>query len=107
MIKLVQITGESYDLETGKERPKAIVLSNGVRQLSIEVSDEAVKEIIQMQLEVAKKEPLMERMASQPPQIRPLVEAAPAPVLAELAETPEDDDPGVDYADSSTGTASI
>jgi len=53
MIRVVRISGESIDLETGKELPKSLVLSNGLREISITVSDEIVQEVIRLQVEQA------------------------------------------------------
>ena len=108
MIKLVSIVGESYDLETGNELPKSIVLTNGIRQLSIPVSDEVIKDILMMEMEL-KKETKKFGPANHivlKPTIAPVEDPDP-PTLAEPADAPGDEDPGFEYADSSTGTMSI
>jgi len=51
MIHVVRITGESYDLESGTEIPKALVLSNGVREFSLHVDDDTVQAVVEMMAE--------------------------------------------------------
>jgi hypothetical protein len=51
MIKISRIAGESYELETGKRFPKAIVLTNGIREVAIHVPDEIVTQLLQMEAE--------------------------------------------------------
>ena len=112
MIKLIQIVGESYNLETGQETKKALVLSNGIRQLSVEVSDEVIRDLIMMQLEASQAETPSTRAANHVV-VQPVVveetseEPVDVPTMAAVADAPVDEDPGFEYADSSTGTASI
>ncbi len=48
MIVVKRITGESFDLETGSEVPRGLVLSNGSQELIIPASDEVIKSIVIM-----------------------------------------------------------
>jgi hypothetical protein len=108
VIKLVSIVGESYNLETGQETKKALVLSNGIRQLTVEVGDEVIRDLIMMQLE-AKQTPREVNNIVVQPVVAEEVSEEPAdvPTMAAVADAPVDEDPGFEYADSSTGTASI
>ena len=51
MIKVSRISGESYDLETGDKILKAIVLTNGKREIAIQVSDDVITQILMMERE--------------------------------------------------------
>lgn len=51
MIRVVRIAGESYDLETGSEFPKALILSNGIREFALHVDDETIKAVVEMMAE--------------------------------------------------------
>jgi hypothetical protein len=54
MIRVVRLAGESLDLETGTELPKSLVLSNGLREVSIIISDDIAREVVRMQVELKK-----------------------------------------------------
>jgi hypothetical protein len=56
MITVKRITGESYDLETGEEIPKTLVLSNGSQEVSIAVDDETAVEVVKLM--VGRQEPM-------------------------------------------------
>jgi len=51
MIVVKRIAGESYDLETGQEIPKTLVLSNGHHEFGFPIDDETARSIIQFMLE--------------------------------------------------------
>jgi hypothetical protein len=115
MIKLVKITGETYDIETGKETGKGIVLSNGHEELHIPVRDEDVRDIILLQMKakeavIAVPTGVVGKPADPNPYTEEenLGEGATAVVpLASVADSPAEDEPGPEFDDSSTGTASI
>lgn len=67
MIKIVRIAGESFDLETQQEMPKALILSNGERELSLYVDDDVAKEIIEMMKETAKPAQMRQAGYAVPP----------------------------------------
>lgn len=48
MIFIKRITGESFDLETGSQLPKNLVLSNGTSEVSIPVTDEVAMTVVQL-----------------------------------------------------------
>jgi hypothetical protein len=48
MIVVRRIAGESYDLVTGKEQPKALVLSNGHSEVFVPINEETVLRVIQL-----------------------------------------------------------
>ena len=101
MIQLVQIRGESYDLETGSRSSKALVISNGVRTLDIPASDELVEQVLKMLVESAEQE--------EPTRASPVVSMTFEPEQSEpvrlpvRAPEPDEDD----YADELTGVGSI
>ncbi len=57
MIRVIRIAGESFDLESGKEMSKAIVLSNGHRELSVYVDDDIIQGLLQMSAEAVSEAP--------------------------------------------------
>jgi len=113
MISVVAITGETYDLNTGRETPKGVILSNGVRNITIEVSDEVIKEVILLDAEVrnaeAPKRNGKTRKVKSEPMAPPvaLTDEADENPLGEAVEPPPEDDPGFDYADADTGVSSV
>jgi hypothetical protein len=117
MIFVSRIIGESYDMNTGKEMPKAIALSNGKEEVLLYVDDNIVQALIQM----AKKS---ERAVVVPPPVDLQVPARrPEPpedtnvrlnprLVPQVVDVPEeppaqDDGPGADYDDPTTGVASL
>lgn len=100
MIKVVRISGESFDLESGKEIPKALVLSNGIREILIPVDEEIIVQVIQMTTETST-------------QVHPQTLGGNGEELefASPVEPDEDkvktDEPGSEYDDSSTGVGSL
>ena len=56
MIVVKRITGESYDLETGEEIPKTLVLSNGIREMAVAIDDETAVEVVKLM--VGRQEPM-------------------------------------------------
>jgi hypothetical protein len=83
MIRVVRIAGESFDLETKKEMPKALILSNGAREFALYVDDESAREVLQMMLETTPEAQLRkaeEPRAAAPSPSRPIIPAkGPAP----------------------------
>jgi hypothetical protein len=126
VIKVVRIAGESYDLETGAEMPKALVLSNGVREVSIHVDDSVINEVVQMMQEspsapapiAAPVEPPggnggleLPDVDLQTPRIsttqpRPAVNLEAEIAAAEATVAGEGFEPGEEYDDPGTGAAS-
>lgn len=51
MIRVTRIVGESFDLESGEEKSKAIMLSNGHRELLVHVSDGVIDSLLRMTAE--------------------------------------------------------
>jgi hypothetical protein len=97
MIVVTRITGESLNLQNGKEIPSAIVLSNGNEEVHVQVSADVVAEVVRLFTESVEA-PVPIRQSDPPP----------------LATVEEDDHqqlvnegPGAEYADPATGTESI
>jgi hypothetical protein len=127
MITVSRISGESFDLNTGRELPKSIALTNGHREVFVVVDDEIVQEIIKMEME--SRNQLPETPAAGRPSVpphRPPVSpssnvrvnpelAYVVPELAELPDEPSDapeeetseTGPGVEYEDPATGVPSL
>ena len=124
MIEVVRITGESFDLKSGAEIPKALVLSNGIREIHVTVGDEVVAEVVGMMAEAAG---IAHEVGPVPPPAPPpgngdldaaveavqqdiqrRVSAQPAPIAqVEDAPVDEDEGPGEEYDDESTGVSSL
>lgn len=51
MIRVIRIAGESFDLVSGEQLPKALILSNGVREYPLYVDDETAHFVLQMMVE--------------------------------------------------------
>jgi hypothetical protein len=126
VIKVVRIAGESYDLETGSELSKAIVLSNGAREISIHVDDNIIGEIVQMMTEaqggtlpMGPSKPQVPQptggnggleppdvKSPSPPLVKPKVKLEAELAAAEAAVSGEEFEPGEEYDDPGTGAAS-
>jgi hypothetical protein len=48
MIRVVRITGEGFNLENGAQEPKAIVLSNGDKEISVPVDDDSINALLHL-----------------------------------------------------------
>ena len=121
MISVIAISGETYDLQTGHETPKSLILSNGLRTITIEVNDEVIREVILMNAEIAGAQPAPKRnvkskrakVIEEPPleeTVEDGMESAAEPNLGEAADAPDGDaegDAGVDYFDTDRGVASV
>lgn len=128
MIRVVRIAGESFDLETKKELPKSLVLSNGTRELSVYVDDDTAAEVLKMMLEGTRPDtststrPALKR-APEPVPIhtfeKPTQARSPVPVCSNengrptpsvVAEGEEENgglEPGEEYDDPATGAGSL
>jgi len=125
MIRVVRLTGESYDLESGLELPKALVLSNGIREFSLHVDDSTAMAVVQMMAEDHNR-PVEATPVGTPVEtpVETLAEKAPGngspPRLQEVWEgspyddTPVDEapreeelEPGEEYNDPATGVGSL
>lgn len=127
MISVIAISGETYDLSTGRETPKGIILSNGIRNITIEVSDEVIKEVILLDTEARNVSvpksaaPLEPKRNGKTRKVKVALAVAQEAAeqlelgvavlednpLGEAVDPPPEDDPGFDYADSETGVASV
>lgn len=84
MIVVSKVLGESFDFVSGREMGKSLVLTDGQREIVVQVSDEDVRRVLELGLQTGRQ-------------------VAPAPSLV-------DQDPGElqgDYRDAETGTESI
>jgi len=130
MIKVTRIAGESFDLETKQELPKALILSNGKREYTIYIDDETAKAVVELMMEspavseeVKKGNGKRSSTNTRPPAPRPQVsepvvipvtEPAGPPPMATVGDEPEpemDDnsgfEPGEEYNDPATGAESL
>jgi hypothetical protein len=97
MIRITKILGESYDLETGQETRKGLLLTNGISEVPVEASPELIDTVINL---MAEERQLM-HPASQP---EAPVEVAPKPAKQRNGRKKpspppqfEADDPGETY----------
>lgn len=123
MIKVTRIAGESFDLETKQEMPKALILSNGKREYAIYVDDETAKAVVELMMESLPARAVPKNGGSSSTNTRPTPErpvipvAEPelaAPEMATVGDAPEtepDDnigmEPGEEYNDPTTGAESL
>jgi hypothetical protein len=132
MIKVTRIAGESYNLETRQEMPKALILSNGKREFAVYVGDDVAEAVLEMMLDSEAparagkprvEEPTLERPVMPPQLAKPAPKTPPArvhtfekpPPMAEIGDAPEpeeEDDnsgsePGEEYNDPATGAGSL
>lgn len=128
MIRVTKVLGESFDLETKEETPKALILSNGIREFQLYIDDATAMAIIAMIQEEKERlsapleeEPVPVKKAKRklppefPPEFsKPKLEDAPVEVrVATVEEMPEeayeseDREPGEEYNDFLTGAGSL
>jgi hypothetical protein len=128
MIRITRVVGESFDLETKTETPKALVLSNGIREFHLYVDDDTALSIIAMIQETgeASSKPALVTAFSFTPDKpgyyvagrSPLLDQSAKsalPALASVEELPEvaqgaeggDQGPGDEYNDVLTGAGSL
>jgi len=55
MITITKIQGESYDVNTGQEMGRALVITNGISTATIEVPDAAVETVVQLIVELQQR----------------------------------------------------
>ena len=124
MIRVTKIVGESFDIDSGKETPKSVVLSNGKREVVIPVGDDVAQAIVGMLVEelegrlprTPRPTPTLDEVLSSPDGQEALSkenygpdwqeQVSRRPVQPELAENPEDG-PGDEYDDPATGVGSL
>jgi hypothetical protein len=111
MIKVSRIVGESYDLETGTQIQKAIVLSNGSKEIAIHVPDEVITQILLMQ-SMSSEQPVVQQVTNEEvaiPEQPIMVQQEFVDRLDSTFDPQEADDlePGEDYDDPDTGALSI
>lgn len=121
MIRVVRLAGESFDLETGAQLPKALILSNGMREFSLHVDDETAMAVVQMmaELEALHRKKAEPGNGAKPAPQEPELEVAQPPVAESqlwpsTVDAPEDEDfseevrePGEEYNDPATGVGSL
>jgi hypothetical protein len=127
MIQVTRITGESFDFVTKQELPKALVLSNGIRDVSLHVDDETARIIVEMLLESEAASHTKGRGGNgatspkpkevyapvyqdepEPPYVPDALEQDLGPTMELGDEEPEDGlEPGEEYNDPSTGAGSL
>lgn len=82
MITITRIAGESYNLQTGEQMPKALILSNGIREYSLYVDDHTAKDILSLLLEVSQESTASSApVGSEPSQEKRKVPSAEDPVI--------------------------
>jgi len=118
MIRVVRIAGEIFDLETKKSTPKALVLSNGIRELSIHIEDDTAVAVIALMKEAELLSRMRETKAPDV-EVNPETgfELAPLPAEGAFLEGEENtseknpdieqDGPGAEYNDPLTGAGSL
>ena len=112
-IYVSRIVGDSFDLQTGKEISSGIELSNGIRTVSIPVSPDKVKAVIELYIELqagtkkARAVPTSmsgKEAAEDEPEAQ---EAFPVPLMAVMPTEPTMLVSDNLYQDPDTGTESI
>jgi hypothetical protein len=117
MIAVIRIAGESLDLQTGAEMPKALVLSNGISEYTLFVDDDTARAVIGMQRELEEGSEDKASVGPEPTaveKVKPLSKApaqvATMAVVDDEEERPQEEDelePGEEYQDSQTGVDSL
>lgn len=128
MIRVVRIAGESFDLETKREMPKALILSNGMREYALYVDDDTATAVLGMMLDGPKQNVSMSTKVPEPTIERPVIPTKPKPVpittfekpsrspsMAEVGGAAEEEyedenlgvEPGEEYNDPATGAESL
>ena len=114
MIVVARIVGEGIDLASGSETPKSLVLSNGQREITLQVDDETIQEVIRMASEsgaIAMSAPPYPEPTVVPPHVEvPHIEEpalAPPAMSLDDEEDVTSDGAGDEYDDPATGVASI
>jgi len=95
MIFISKIVGESFDLQTGKDLPSSVVLSNGKREITLSLGPEDIRRIVELYVEAS----------GSPVAIVPTVPentGTPVPPVM-MAEVPARSD----YVDPDSGTESV
>ena len=111
MIVVRRIAGESFDLVTGEEIPKSLVLTNGHSEVSIPVDDASVARVIELMATSPSPESGGEPVSAPHLPLAdssqlPLTAGATNPVLQVAPEPADDRTPG-EYDDPESGVASI
>lgn len=112
-LEIVRIVGESFDLRTGQESPKGVVLSNGHHEITLPVDDRQLGIILKFWGEGM--EPGPPKGKNGHAQVEPQTWAEPPRFVEERVnpntfDTVQEDDelgPGEMYEDALTGAASI
>jgi hypothetical protein len=122
MIKVTRIAGESFDFETRKETPKALILSNGKREFVLYVDDDVAEAVLRMMLELdvpvsapAKSNGSSTGLAVPAPRAPVQQGPKPTPRMAEVSHDENVDlsddnsgfEPGEAYNDPATGAESL
>jgi hypothetical protein len=92
-VTVARVQGESFDLETGRAMPKALVLTNGQDEVPVYVEDDTALAVIA----------LARGRQEEPPKKQPKKKKAKASKDPPLAVV----DPLEDYRDASTGAPSL
>jgi len=113
VITVTRIIGESYDFGTGKETPKAIVLSNGLSEVAVAVDEETLAQVIALYVEAEQQDHIHTSEDGRVPEVDPYHEPPPS------IQTPDDEpqvppsfddieqEVGPEYNDLSSGVESI
>jgi len=118
MIAITRIVGELFDLVKGQPLGHSVVISNGLSDRTVEVSDEFIMMVLMLKRELDENTPASEEEEGPGPQ--PQVYSAPVPQKAKAgngqrqtppvqrpapAQQPEDENEV--YADPDTGASSL
>ena len=113
-LEIVRVVGESFDLRTGQESPKGVVLTNGHHEITLPVSDEQLQTVLRFWGEGADAGPPGGDNGHVPEVSAPWTDRAPVPddishpATFDAPEGAADDmEPGEMYQDELTGTGSI
>jgi hypothetical protein len=129
MLQVVKFIEGGFDLTTNKEVSMGIVVSNGLNEVLVPVSESSLRQLVHLYGEdrsnTKADEPEVERPPVPRPSPRPapapriraeqvqLFENPPSPRIEDTVELPPEDaeaagfEPGEEYSDTGTGVASL
>ena len=111
MLKVTKILEGGIDLETQKELPRSIVISNGHREVLVTVNDNVIRELTNLLSSngaSARAAPAPQRPPMSPRPAATGMLAFDEPDRDDLVQFNDDDfEPGEEFSDSGTGVGSL
>jgi len=111
MIYVSAIVGEGFDLKNGKDTPAGIMLSNGIRDIRVELSAVEIRKVIELYSELSHPYGnTPPENTSAPPKPEEEEEEAmmiPVATMFPVDVAAEEDSSKTQYTDPDTGTESV